>query len=172
MPQRPKKSIEEVVAELGRYPLDAFIFIQECIGVASEQVHGPMTPEESAVASWMDRHNVDLEMLCHLSETGSLPPDIADIMEKIGGPEKMNRHVTGQQLCWAVRDAALKRYGLMAQSVLARWNITRTEDIGAIIFALVENDWLKKLPSDSIEDFRDVFSFKDAFELNYRVDAE
>ena len=172
MPQRPKKSIEEVVAELGRYPLDAFIFIQECIGVASEQVHGPMTPEESAVAGWMDRHNVDLEMLCHLSETGSLPPDIADIMEKIGGPEKMNRHVTGQQLCWAVRDAALKRYGLMAQSVLARWNITRTEDIGAIIFALVENDWLKKLPSDNIEDFRNVFSFKDAFELDYRVDAE
>ena len=34
----------------------------------------------------------------------------------------------------------------MAKGVLARWNICRTEDIGAIIFALVENDWLQKQP--------------------------
>ncbi|HPD29908.1 MAG TPA: hypothetical protein PLL20_07940 [Phycisphaerae bacterium] len=172
MPQRPKKPIEEVVAELGRYPLEAFIFMQECIGAASEQVHGPMTPEESVVAGWMDRHNVDLETLCRLSETGSLPPDIADILAKIGGPEKMNRHVTGQQLCWAVRDVALSRYGLMARSVLAKWNIRRTEDIGAIIFALVENDWLKKLPSDKIEDFQDVYSFDEVFEPDYRSGGE
>jgi len=163
MTQRPKKPIEEVVEELGRYPLEAFIFIQECIGVASEQVHGAMTPEESSIASWMDRNNVDWETLCHLSETGSLPPDVADTIRKIGGPERMNRHVTGQQLCRAVRDIALKRYGLMARSVLGKWNITRTEDIGAIIFALVENDWLKKLPTDKIEDFENVFLFRDAF---------
>lgn len=84
----------------------------------------------------------------------------------------MNRHVTGQQLCWAVRDVALSRYGLMARSVLAKWNIRRTEDIGAIIFALVENDWLKKLPSDKIEDFQDVYSFDEVFEPDYRSGGE
>lgn len=168
MTQRPKKPIEEVVEELGRYPLEAFIFIQECIGVASEQVHGPTTPEENSIAGWMDRQNVDLETLCQLTETSSLPPDVADAVKKIGGPQRMNRHVTGQQLCWAVRDVALRRYGMMARSVLAKWNITRTEDIGAIIFALVENDWLRKLPTDKIEDFENVFLFRDAFELDYQ----
>lgn len=168
MSHRPKKPIEEIVAELGRYPIDAFIFIQECIGLASEQVHGPMTSEEAAVAAWMDRNNIDLEELSRLHEAGSLPPDVSSAVDHIGGPERMNRHVTGQQLCWAVRDAALKRWGLMARSVLARWNLTRTEDVGAIIFALVDNGWLKKLPTDRIEDFNNVFSFDEAFDRAYK----
>ena len=172
MPHRPKKPIEEVVADLGRYPLDAFIFVQECIGAASEQVHGPMNPEETAVASWMDRNNIDLGQLCQLYESGSLPPDIAHAIGQIGGPERMNRHVTGQQLCWAVRDVALRRWGLMARGVLARWNITRTEDIGAIIFALVENDWLRKLPTDRVEDFDDVFPFTEGLDQSYKPSNE
>jgi uncharacterized repeat protein (TIGR04138 family) len=172
MPQRPKKPIEEVVAELGRHPLDAFIFVQECIGLASESTHGPLTPEETTVATWMDQNNIDLEQLHRLHGTGSLPPDISSAIEQIGGPEKMNRHVTGQQLCWAVRDAALRRWGLMARRVLARWNITRTQDIGAIIFALVESDWLRKLPTDKIEDFDDVFSFDEALDRSYTPGAQ
>lgn len=172
MSQSPKKPIEEVVADLGRYPMEAFIFIQECIGAASEQVHGPTTPEENAVAGWMDRNNIDLEHLRQLHESDSLPPDIANAIQQIGGPERMNRHVTGQQLCWAVRDVALKRWGLMARRVLAKWNITKTEDIGAIIFALVENDWLRKLPTDRIEDFDDVFPFEEGFDQSYQPSSE
>ena len=58
----------------------------------------------------------------------------------------------------------------MARNVLARWNITRTEDIGAIIFALVENDWLQKQPTDRIEDFENAFSFDEAFSQAYRLE--
>jgi uncharacterized repeat protein (TIGR04138 family) len=172
MPQRPKKPLEDVVVELGCYPIDAFIFIQECIGLASEQVHGPMSPDEAAVAGWMDRNSIDLEQLSQLHESGSLPPDIAGAVQQIGGPDRMNRHVTGQQLCWAVRDAALKRWGLLARRVLAQWGITRTEDIGAIIFALVESDWLRKLPTDTREDFDNVFSFSEALDRSYEFGGE
>jgi uncharacterized repeat protein (TIGR04138 family) len=68
-----------------------------------------------------------------------------------------------------VRDAALQRWGFMARSVLTRWNIRRTADIGQIIFALVENDWLQKQPADSIEDFNDVFDFETALEHAYQI---
>jgi uncharacterized repeat protein (TIGR04138 family) len=172
MSQKPKKPLEDVIRELGRYPFDAVLFVQECIAVASERVHGPMSPEENAVARWMDGQEVDLEQLRELHRTGTLPPDITDAVDQLGGPEKLNRHVSGQQLCWAIRDAALTRWGLMARGVLARWNIRRTEDIGAIIFALVENDWLRKLPTDRIEDFNSVFPFDQAFEQDYHPQTQ
>jgi uncharacterized repeat protein (TIGR04138 family) len=120
----------------------------------------------------MERNEIDLDSLSRLHATDSLPPDIADAVSQLGGPEKMNRHVTGQQLCWAVRDAAVKRWGLMARSVLARWSITQTRDIGEIIFALVNNDWLKKLPTDRIEDFDDVFPFSEAFEQAFSLGTD
>ena len=81
----------------------------------------------------------------------------------------MNRHITGQQLCMVIRDIARERWGLMASGVLGRWGIRSTQDIGAIIFALVENDWLQKQPTDSIEDFNDVFDFNDAFDHAYQI---
>jgi len=172
MSRQPKKPIEQIVSELGRYPLDAFVFVQECIGVASEQVHGPMSSEESAVAQWMAQNDVDLAELRGLHKAGQLPPDIAGALRRIGSLAKMNRHVTGQQLCRAVRDTALKRWGLLARTVLARWNIRGTEDIGAVIFALVENDWLQKQPTDRLEDFNHVFSFEEAFDQTYWTQDE
>lgn len=172
MPRQPKKTIEQVVSELGRYPMDAFVFVQGCIGLAAEQVHGQMSPDQAAVAHWMAHNEIDLDGLRSLGDQGRLPPDIADALQRIGDPGKMNRHITGRQLCHAVRYAARKQWGLMARTVLARWNITRTEDIGAIIFALVESDWLQKQPTDSLEDFSNVFSFDKAFDAAYQIDEE
>ena len=38
------------------------------------------------------------------------------------------RHVTGQQLCEAIRQFALEQYGYMAKDVLASWGIHSTGD--------------------------------------------
>lgn len=170
MPQQPVKPIEEIVREVGRYPLEAFVFVQECIGIAAEHVHGPMTAEQAAVARWMTQHEISHDELNRRCDAGDLPPDIAQSIERVGGIDKMNRHVTGQQLCWAIRDLALQRWGMMARSVLARWNVTSTEDIGQIVFALVENDWLQKQPEDSIDDFQNVFRFEEQFDGSYQIE--
>jgi uncharacterized repeat protein (TIGR04138 family) len=172
MPPEPKKPIEHIVHELGRYPIDAFAFIQECLSSAAERVHGPMSKEQVVLTQWMARNEIDLDQLGQIARTGQLPPDVAEALEAVGGTAKMNRHVTGQELCWAVRDAALERWGLMARRVLARWQVTRTEDIGRIIFALVESDWLAKQPSDSIDDFAGVFDFPEAFDQHYDIEAK
>ncbi len=169
MPEQPAKTLEDIVRESGRYPLDAFVFVQECLSKAADTVYGPMSEEQKRLAQWLARHEVKTEELLRRWEEGRLPPRIAALIEQIGGPESMSRHVTGQQLCWAVRDVALEQWGLMARSVLARWNILRTEDIGAIIFTLVDNHWLQKEPTDVIEDFNNVFSFGEAFERAYRI---
>jgi len=169
MSREPKKKIEDLVRELERYPMDAFLFVQECLGIAANKAHGPMSQDEEMVVKWMALHDVDLEALRELADSSQLPPDINDAVERIGGVDDMNRHVTGQQVCWAVRDTAIERWGLMAKSVLARWGIESTRDIGAIIFALVESNWLQKQSSDKLDDFNDVFSFDEALDKEYRI---
>jgi len=169
MVHEPHKPIEDVVREVGRYPLAAFAFVQECIGIASERVHGAMTADEKLIGRWMAQSNVSPDELLVRAEAGQLPAEIAAALDRMGGSARMNRHVSGRQLCWAIRDVALERWGLMARSLLASWNITSTHDIGAIVFALVEHGWLQKQPDDRIEDFDRVFTFAEAFDKHYRL---
>lgn len=169
MPHQPTKPLEEIVREVGRYPLDAFLFVQECIGLASERIHGPLSSEQRTIASWMAQEDVGPDELLQRWESGDLPQEITAAIEQVGGPQCMNRHVTGQELCWVIRDVALERWGLMARGVLAQWNIRQTEDLGAIVFALVEHQWLAKQPSDSVDDFKHVYSFAEVFDKQYQI---
>jgi uncharacterized repeat protein (TIGR04138 family) len=73
------------------------------------------------------------------------------------------RHVSGQELCLALRDIAIQRWGMLARTVLERWNIRSTIDFGNMVYLLVNNDFMKKTDEDSLEDFRDVFNFEQAF---------
>jgi len=77
------------------------------------------------------------------------------------------RHITGQELAKAVRDLAIQRFGPMARTVLEHWGVHSTGDIGEIVYALIDYRVLIKQDSDSLDDFRDVFSFDDAFDRDY-----
>lgn len=77
------------------------------------------------------------------------------------------RHITGRELAEGLRDIAIQRFGLMARAVLADWGMDCTEDVGRIVFALVECGVLVKQDEDRIEDFRGVFDFREAFEDAY-----
>jgi len=82
------------------------------------------------------------------------------------------RHVSGAELCHGLRQLALERWGMLARSVLQRWNITETKDFGEIVFLLVESGWMQKGPQDSIEDFENVYDFADAFETDFDLADE
>jgi uncharacterized repeat protein (TIGR04138 family) len=93
---------------------------------------------------------------------------LAHAVKMIHGEQGMgggDRHVNGQQLCLGLRDYALTRYGLLARTVLARWGVTRTEDFGRIVFAMIEAGLLRRSDDDSAEDFRGVYDFDEAFAL-------
>jgi len=75
----------------------------------------------------------------------------------------VSRHVTGRNLCFGLRDFAIQQYGLLARTVLQRWQINSSEDFGHIIFAMVEAKILAKTDDDSIADFRNVYDFEEVF---------
>jgi uncharacterized repeat protein (TIGR04138 family) len=77
------------------------------------------------------------------------------------------RHISGAELAGAVRDLAIDRFGLLARVVLEHWGVHSTEDIGEIVFLLVDHGVLAKQETDRREDFADVFSFEEVFELEY-----
>ncbi len=73
------------------------------------------------------------------------------------------RHVSGEQLCEALRDLAIRRWGLMAKTVLHNWHIHSTLDFGKIVYAMIDNHLMQKTDRDNLEDFRDTFDFAQAF---------
>ena len=79
----------------------------------------------------------------------------------------VRRHVSGAELAWACRDFAREQFGLMAEPVLSHWGITRTDDIGRIVFTLVEVGLLVTQPGDRETDFAQVYDFADAFGETY-----
>jgi uncharacterized repeat protein (TIGR04138 family) len=83
--------------------------------------------------------------------------------------EETERHVTGQQLCEAMRRYAHEQYGRLAKQVLNHWGITSTGDFGEIVFNLIEIGQMRKTPDDRREDFYDVFDFNVAFEHGFQI---
>lgn len=71
------------------------------------------------------------------------------------------RHVTGQQLCEAIRQYAVQQYGMLSKNVLNEWGIRSTADFGEIVFNLIDIGQMKKTDSDRREDFENVFNFDD-----------
>jgi len=76
-------------------------------------------------------------------------------------------HLTGPQLLEGVRDLAILRYGPMAGPVLEHWGLRSTEDVGEIVFNLIDIGVLSKTESDAREDFANGFDFADAFRARY-----
>lgn len=85
-----------------------------------------------------------------------------------GEPE---RHVTGPELCQAMRHYALEQYGYLAKNVLNHWGITSTGDFGEIVFNLIEIGQMRKTPDDRREDFNDVYEFAEALQHNFQITA-
>lgn len=112
---------------------------------------GAFPPEAFAFVQAGLRHTV--ETIKHAGEDASGEE----------GPEG-ERHVSGQELCFGLRDLAVRQFGMMARTVMNAWGITGTHDFGRIVFILVESGVLRKSDRDAAEDFNSVFDFEDAFE--------
>jgi uncharacterized repeat protein (TIGR04138 family) len=125
----PEKSLEQIVVEVGLYPIEAFEFIEQGLRYTVNKIHGQCERE----------------------------------------PE-LSRHVNGRDLCVGLREYALLKWGLLAGTVLQRWNIRRTADFGRIVFALVDSGHMQKTEQDTMDDFRDVFDFRSGFESGYRIE--
>jgi uncharacterized repeat protein (TIGR04138 family) len=81
------------------------------------------------------------------------------IAESNGGQA---RHVSGPELLAGYRDFALQQFGPMAGTLMEEWSIRKCQDVGDMVFHLIEEQVFGKQDSDKKEDFSEVFDFQAA----------
>lgn len=154
----PSHPIAQLLQRDRRYKLDAYLFVLEALSFAQESLG---LGEEPPVA--------DLEPYA-VDEAGDQPVEerAAASSGRRAKPARRRRrgserHLTGQQLCEAARLYALQQYGLLARIVLGDWGITRTADLGEIVFNMIEIGQMRKTRRDKREDFHGVYDFAEVF---------
>ena len=83
--------------------------------------------------------------------------------------QRVERHLTGQQLCEAIRQFAWQQYGFMAKSVFNHWGVRKTGDFGEIVYNLISVKCMGKSPDDRQEDFNDVYDFDEGLVQSYKI---
>lgn len=146
--------IGRLVREDRRYKPEAYVFVFEALRFAHEKMGlGADDPGEQDLWEESDPE---------LSEEADEPSS-----EEENSP----RHLTGQELCEAMRVLALEQFGLMAKCVLNSWGIKATSDIGEIVYNLIRIGEMRKTPADRREDFDDVFDFDEGLVKSFRITA-
>ena len=81
-------------------------------------------------------------------------------------------HVSAVELLDGFRGYALEQFGPMTMTVLDYWGIRSTDDVGRMVFNLIEGGLFGRSDDDRIEDFENVFSFVEAFVEPFRPVGE
>lgn len=143
-PDPAQSPIAELLSQDRRYKREAYEFIFHALTYAHEVLDlGCAKPAES----------------------GSQPESPEAVAQRAA-----ERHLTGQQLCEAIRLYALEQYGLMARCVLNSWGVHSTGDFGEIVFNLIRINQMSKTKDDRREDFDDVFDFEQGLEQAFRIE--
>lgn len=83
--------------------------------------------------------------------------------------EVERRHVTASELLEGMREYALQQFGRMALAVLTNWGIHATNDVGEIVFRMIEGGHMSKTESDSRRDFDEVYDFDEVFCRQFQI---
>ena len=154
-----KFSLADFIQNDDRYPFDAYVFVREGLNYAVEVLHmgrGPdlKNPEPTRAES-------------AAVDDPSKDSDDADPFDETG--DSSERHLTGQQLCEALRRYALHQYGFMAKIVLSNWGIRETGDFGEIVYNMIKVGLMKKSDKDQRQHFDNVFDFEEALEQQFQI---
>ena len=133
------REIVQLLEEDKRYRLEAYVFVFQALNFAQE-------------------------VLGMGTESQSEPPSRSTEEE-----ETPERHVSGQELCEAIREYALLQYGYLAKTVLNSWGIKTTGDFGEIVFNLIEIGRMRKTDDDRREDFNEIYDFAVAFQEDFEI---
>jgi uncharacterized repeat protein (TIGR04138 family) len=99
------------------------------------------------------------------------PAAMKFVYEGLDGTIKKNsdepQHISGQVLCQGLKELALKKWGRLAKLVLNSWGLKNTRDFGEIVYLMIENKWMSAQPTDSIDDFNDIYDFKTVFKEQF-----
>ena len=82
-------------------------------------------------------------------------------------------HVEAQELLESVRQFAILEFGCLAGCVFDSWGVNASEDVGVMVFNLVEHQLLGKKDTDQIADFDCGFgglSFREVFAIEPQLE--
>jgi uncharacterized repeat protein (TIGR04138 family) len=94
------------------------------------------------------------------------------VAEPTRAEQPSENHVSGPELVAGFIDLAREQFGRMARVVLRLWGIDRTDDIGAIVFNLIDASLLSKNEHDQRSDFHHLFDLDDVLLHNYEIDID
>jgi uncharacterized repeat protein (TIGR04138 family) len=175
----PKHPLFQLLQRDRRYTLDAYLFVlesltfaQETLGLGQEPAVEELEPlrggDETAA---MGRDSAASDRSPGSEGRDAAAEGRARVRSGRGRKRQAERHVSGQQLCEAARLFGLQQYGFLAPKVLESWGIRRTDDLGEIVFNMIEIGQMRKTRSDQRDHFRAVYDFAEAFsrDLSFAV---
>jgi len=133
------RELSELLEEDNRYQVAAYEFVFNALAYAQSVLH--MGTETPSEPSGEEEEEAD----------------------------EPQQHVSGQELCEAIRQYALHQFGYMAKTVLNSWGVRATGDFGEIVFNLIRFGRMRKTQHDRREDFEDVYDFEVAFEQEFKI---
>lgn len=83
-----------------------------------------------------------------------------------------HRHVTGVELLESIVEMASEEFGIMAVTILDSWGIRDGEDIGKMVFNLIDAGAFGRSEEDSPADFVGVLDLKERLLRPYRPTRE
>ena len=89
-----------------------------------------------------------------------------------GESPREEHHVAGREIIEGSVDLARNEFGLMAKAVFHQWGINRTDDIGEIVFNLIEASLLSKTETDHRSDFQDLFDLDRALTEGFTISLQ
>ena len=92
---------------------------------------------------------------------------LMDVVHYLG--EDGNKHTSGEEILDEFKERVLDQYGPLAYTVLTEWGLTCTEDIGEMMFNLVEAHRVRKDDEDSAESFAGGYDFRETFLSPYQT---
>jgi uncharacterized repeat protein (TIGR04138 family) len=149
----PLRKINDLLEQDRRYKFEAYAFVFEALSYAQNVLGYGVEQEGESL-----EHN-EFSFDAHDEDDDDEEDSDVDI----------ERHVSGQQLCEAIRLYALEQFGYMTKIVLNSWGVRKTSDFGEIVFNLLEIEQMRKTPHDRREDFDDVYDFDDVFLRDFRI---
>lgn len=81
-------------------------------------------------------------------------------------------HVNGSELCSGVCALAVREFGQMANTVFRLWMVHTTDDIGQVVFNLIEMGLLAQSDQDDMADFHDLFCLELAMTTELTLDND
>lgn len=87
-------------------------------------------------------------------------------------PKEESHHVKGWELSEGIREYALREYGPVSLRVLNHFGISTCEDIGEIVYNMIDAKLLGKTEEDTKQDFNGVYDFDQAFRDPFLPEAD